>query len=267
MTISFDNAPLVELIVELRWGPASVFPPQLQAGVALQGFFSAGDPNRLEEFYMRFGGECYAKGLQRTERLTPAGFPQLPGQAAVRYKSGEPKANKLLQVGPGVFTANAIPPYEGWELFLPYLNSGFESLIAARDDSEKRENFHTITVRYINAFGKYYLEKFTQVEMLKELGFKIQLPEAIQGQLVEDAQSVSVLNVSSKTQDGGRVTLTAGSGQTGNDKAVLFDLAMSYEGVAIDQVIQKVTDAHNMLEEIFVKSTKPLHGLMGVREY
>lgn len=267
MTISFDKAPLVELIVELKWGPASALPPQAQAGVAFQGFFSVGDPNRLEEFYMRFGGECYAKGLQRTERLSPAGFPQLPGQVAVRYKSGESKTSKLLQVGPGVFTANAIPPYEGWDAFLPYLRSGFESLIAARDGNEARESFHTVTVRYINAFGKDYLDKFSQIDMLKKLGFNIQLPPAIQDLVVEDAQSHSVLNISSKIQDGGKLTLTAGSGQAGNDKAVLFDIAVAYEDVGIEQAIDNVIAAHEKIEEIFVNSTKPLHELMAVREY
>lgn len=72
MALTFKIAPLVEIIAELRWAQQSV-PVQPGAMAAPPG--SMLNAARLDEFFMRFGGECYKAGFQRAGRIVPPGFP------------------------------------------------------------------------------------------------------------------------------------------------------------------------------------------------
>lgn len=97
MTVTFRNAPLVELIAELRWG--DTVPTQPNAPLLIQGM----GPD-LDQFFMRFGGEVYQHGFQRAERLVPPGFPIFPFQPVFRYHKDAAADNSMLfQVGSGLY--------------------------------------------------------------------------------------------------------------------------------------------------------------------
>lgn len=264
--MTFDKAPLVELIVELKWGHAALFQPHSIGTFAPQGFFSTGDPAQSEEFYSRFGNECFSNGLQRVERLIPPGFPTIPGQVACRYKAGDAPITNLLQVGPGVFTANGLPPYKSWNEFLPFFKSGYAALLKSRTASENTLPFSSVAIRYINAFGAEYLEAFNQSELLKQLGFDLRLPTPVSGEISDGANTQIVLNYTTNLKDGGKITLIVGSGQTPAGTAVVFDISITHEHVDAGSVEQCLSSAQAIIEKMFMESTAPLHHMMMIKE-
>ncbi|MFT8233506.1 TIGR04255 family protein [Pseudomonas guariconensis] len=263
--MTFDKAPLVELIVELKWGHAAFFQHAATGTFAPPGFFM-GDPAQNEELYSRFGKACYANGLQRAERLIPQGFPHLPGQAVCRYQSGEDPVTKLLQIGQGVFTANALPPYKSWNEFLPFFKSGYEALLKSRSAEDNAQAFSQVSIRYINAFGADYLEKFAQTELLKNLGFNLTIPDLV-SELSKDGPSTNiVINYGTSLKDGGKLAILVGSGQAGSEKAMLFDITISYDNVVCSLVEDHLHKAQEAIEQMFIEATKPLHHMMAAKE-
>jgi len=92
-----------------------------------------GDVSRFEEFFMRFGGAAHQLGFAEVERLTPPNFPLIGFQPVFRFRPPSDKGRKVLyQVGAGMFSANAVPPYKSWDDFGPVVRSGVRALIGAR---------------------------------------------------------------------------------------------------------------------------------------
>src|SRR4051794_27558456 len=106
MSQQFDNAPLLELVAELRWQSAdrqTVAPANGQAPVPMRlALLSTGS---VEEFLRKFGAEVYGIGYKRAERIVPPGFPIVAHQAVLRFrKESEEEKSEMLQVGPGMFS-------------------------------------------------------------------------------------------------------------------------------------------------------------------
>src|SRR5216684_628076 len=101
MDETFKNAPLLEIIAELRWPTAlPAIPPAQQQGVALPPLFLG--TVQIDNFLHRLGGEIYKLGFQRMERMLPGGLLVLQGQAIYRYRSdAENLTNILYQAGAG----------------------------------------------------------------------------------------------------------------------------------------------------------------------
>ena len=69
MSITFAKAPLVELIAELRWGQPQQLGPNPIGAFSFPGQVFGLNPNKNDEFFMRFGGEIYQRGLIRPNGL------------------------------------------------------------------------------------------------------------------------------------------------------------------------------------------------------
>src|SRR5262245_7349847 len=118
--ISFKKAPVVELVAELRWAPSG--DDALPAGNVTLAF-----GNQAEEFFQRFGNSVAKLNFTQTEKLIPAGLP--PPWHHVAWRSRNPNdVNKLLQVGAGIFSANALQPYRRWREFEPTIELGVKAL-------------------------------------------------------------------------------------------------------------------------------------------
>ena len=97
MSTTFKNAPLIELIAELRWNvhsPPLGTPQTPLASIALMAL----NANQFDEFFMRFGGEVYKLGYERAERLLPSGFPYINSafaQAGRKIKSVMCRRNRV----------------------------------------------------------------------------------------------------------------------------------------------------------------------------
>jgi uncharacterized protein (TIGR04255 family) len=265
MSQTFEKAPLVEIIVEVRWADPAGF-PQGNGGVLHLPVNNAAD-----EFYMRFGGAAYSAGFRQTERLVPPGFPVLPGQVVYRYRppsdfSDELARSALWQIGSGVFTANATPPYKSWVEFSPWVSKGLEALLETRNEAEKSAEFVNISLRYIDAFTSDYLGAMTFAEFLSDrLGFKVQIPEAIAKLASDGSAPEHVIQFGMPLQNGMHLSVLAAKGSSNGVDALILNTTISViEKTAADvgSVMEKLGVARDMIHNSFVEMTSSLHGMM-----
>jgi uncharacterized protein (TIGR04255 family) len=135
----FSNPPLIELIAELRWIPGQISPPVPEA--AAPGTIQLPlVPQYVEQTFSNFSNQVAQRGFGMSERLVPVGFPYFPLSVVYRFrKAPSQQENFLYQIGPGVFSANAVPPYRDWESFRPIVQEGVQALLASRHDSENTD--------------------------------------------------------------------------------------------------------------------------------
>lgn len=257
MAIHFENAPLIEVIAELRWGPA--FPP---IGVGQQFTFDA-DVSQSEEFFMHFGAECSVRGLQRAERVVPPGFPVMPGQVVYRFRSGDKSAPNLLQVGPGVFTANALPPY-AWAAFDRFMREGIDALLSARPASERDEAFATVNLRFVNGFGADFLQGESRLVFLQKLGFNLQSPRALESLTNDSKEATLNLNYSALLGNGSRVNVSIAEGLKDGEPIQILELGVTHSNLVPDKenILEVLSESHAMIEEIFLDMTKKISDIM-----
>jgi uncharacterized protein (TIGR04255 family) len=264
MTITFANPPLVELIAEFKWSPSDTLSTPAGLGVPQIVPFLGG--TKLEEFFMRLGGELYQLGFQMSERLVPPGFPALPNQAIVRFRSNDPsKSSVLYQAGPGMLSVHATPPYRSWKEFLPYVERGLRALLKCRSDSERDQSFSEVTLRYIDLFGDELTQGRSVVSFLSEvLGISVTLPEALRS--LSQPSGVSSLNLLFVLPiPRGTLTMNVADGKAGNRSGIVLITGVASKNAwpaKLDIIMSWLSEAHDIIHDIFMNMTKPIHHLM-----
>lgn len=258
MAITFDNAPLIEVIAEIRWGAATPFPPQVMLNQQPQHFAFNLEASQSEEFFMNFGAECGSRGLQRAERIIPPGFPVIPGQVVYRFRSNDRSQQNLLQVGQGVFTANAVAPYQSWESFNEFMEKGLDALISARPGHEAATDFLSVSLRFVNGFGEDYFENSTKIDFLKSLGFQVQVPTALSEITKESNDAFFNVNYSSSLGDGSKVQVNIIEGLKDGSPIQIIELGCTHSNIAPvkDQLMQVLNSSHDVIEKIFLNMTE-----------
>jgi uncharacterized protein (TIGR04255 family) len=263
MTTRFENAPLIEVVAELRWNTSqdSLF-QQAMPGIAMQ---LPEDMNvSAEKFFARFSALADEHGFRNTERLFPYGTPLVPGQAALRFrrKAGQPP---LMQVGSGVFTANGLPPtYTHWGDFVPILQQGVESLLRSRDDAEKGNSF-TSTVRYIDAFSdEFWLGSDPGRFITDVLGFALSVPSTVLDKLHTDRPLSVGHQLNLPMGDGSNLTISVGEGVANNNPAVILEVVVQKSDVPpeIEAIMSQFWSSHNLIRELFLEMTAKVRGIM-----
>jgi uncharacterized protein (TIGR04255 family) len=268
MNISFEKAPLIEIVAELRWQPEAA----IESLGARNGAPILAGPsvNTLEEFFMRFGGECYQVGFQQSERLHPVGFPLFPFQPIYRYRktglAGQPQPSELMQVGAGLFSANAVPPYRSWSAFSPIVEQGVQALLNARSGAERARPFSGVSLRYIDAFGIDFLGKRSPGEFITEvLGFSVVLPRPVQSAGLPGRPVNAVIQLTMSAPDGLNIGMTVGEALVNGAQAVLLDTTVSAAAPVeptLESVMTTLGAARNVIHECFVELVKPLADIM-----
>jgi len=266
MTISFEKAPLKEIIVDLRWG-ASRFPRELPLNqtVSLSPSSFLVD-SAHEQLFMNLGEELSKMGYGRSERLTPAGFPSLPTQSVYRYQSNSAAPKSVLfQAGLGQFSAHGVLPYRSWEEFLPRVRNGLEALLRVYPQTFGEEPFSQVTLRYIDFFDEELTQGRDVVTFMSEvLSIPLQLPgfmtaiatgKKTEDMLVKFSMPVAV----------GKLTINIGDGKFNNRPGILLDTSAvtgSATAPAVDKIIDVLNASYTILHDMFLNLTKPLHQLM-----
>lgn len=191
----FKKPPLIELVAEFRWNPE-----QGPGGLALQPGRIAQvpipDPNRFESFFSGFSKEIGKAGYVRAERLIPQGWP-FPSQVpVVRFRQSDDETTQTLyQVGGGIFSAHALPPYKSWEEFKPVIMGGLVVLLNAIPADERAGGFTTITLRYIDRFSPQLIGDRSPREFIRDvLNIQLDFPEVLKAEATdEDAINPTLL--------------------------------------------------------------------------
>lgn len=265
MIDTFEVAPLVEIVVEVKWDDPSTFTvPGSAFGLTQQS-------SSVDEFYMRFGGVAYSKGFKRAERLVPPGFPVPSGAVVYRYKPAEDFEDQLArsalwQLGPGIFSANAIPPYKSWIDFSPWVKAGLQALIETRPDAQRDLPFTSVGLRYIDAFTEQYLDKQTNPQFLREkLGFSINMPTSFSDKLRNGSEVEEVIQFMMPVNGAMTLAFTAGPGKINGIDALIVQTNITCDSpIECDLVVLmgKLDSARAIIHELFFDMTSELHQLM-----
>lgn len=146
-SITYRKAPLVELIVEIRW-------PVQTIGLAGGPPIVTGQSAAFDIWFQRLTERLRAQGFHNLERLVPHDGIVLAQQPIFRY-SRDDGMFPVIQLGHGVFTVNAGPPsYQSWRTFRPEVEAAVAALVETRPQEEPPAAFSRVALRYIDASGK-----------------------------------------------------------------------------------------------------------------
>ena len=260
-TMQFSEPPLIELIAEFRWSPSGGTSTNQAVPTAI--FLSA----REEEFFARIAEKVSDWGFNASERVIPSGFFVPPFQVVYRFKKPQKKGEHYLyQVGPGVFTANALPPYKNWDAFRPIVQAGIELLIDLRDDSEKNAEFICVSLRYIDLFPPELTEGQPILSFLTDtLGIALDLPPVLSDQAAERQKIQPQVQFTIPLKTGLNMSLTIANGVAGGKSGILMDTTVqAAHPIAsnIKTVMDTLESAHESIRRTFLGLTERLHAKM-----
>ena len=185
----------------------------------------------------------------------------------MRFRRSGGTENVLYQIGQGMFSAHAIPPYRDWTDFAPLVSKGLEAALAARPDTEKSSSILPLSLHYINAFRGSLTQGKEITEFLSEI-FKIRLalPEGITKHIAS-GYSYKPSIVLNFPVDQGTLNISIGEAIVGvnPEPALLLDLLFSTTR-DIQPESAKLLDAfsraHVLLHSVFTELTKPIEPMM-----
>jgi uncharacterized protein (TIGR04255 family) len=262
MAITFAKAPLIELISELRWIPRGSTPqptPAQQPGVFVGGV-------KQEEFYMQIGGEFYKTGFDRSERLFPAGLPFALHQPVFRFRSEkEGNTSIVYQVGYGIFSVHAVPPYHSWAKFVPFVREGIKALLKTRPESDRDQPFSQLSLRYIDFFNQELMGGKDIASFASDvLKISTKLPIAI-SKVAASNQVKSLFTKIVLPIGIGDLTVSVGDGKFNDQMGILLDNNVSSTVEVrpeVDATMSLFESAYSVLHNMFLELTEPIRDLM-----
>jgi uncharacterized protein (TIGR04255 family) len=231
--------------------------PGMPAAIFLGG-------TKQEEFYTRVASALNKSGFNRSERLSPTGVPFTMHEAVYRFRSDDDNVSVLYQVGFGIFSVHAVPPYHSWSEFLPFVKAGIEILLQSRPEADLKQPFGQVNLRYIDFFG----EQLTQGRSIRSfiedvLGIKTALPDALMKVAASNELKGLFVKIVQPTR-AGDLALSAGDGQFNNQPGILLDTTLSSSETAptLDAIMKNLDAAYAVVHGLFLGITKPIHDLM-----
>lgn len=263
MSVTYKNPPLVEIVSELRWGP-----PSHEAQEQDRQIFRLRLPQvKDEEVFMHFAAIAAANGYARLERLMPPGMPFPPSQAACRFRPTDPaKQSPLFQLGAGVFTANAVPPYRSWDSFLPDVCKGIDALFESYGRAGlEPPKINTALVRYIDAFRDDLTGGVEPSEFIRDvLGLRVELPAPV-SKLATNPSKILVSTQIETPIEVGIMTISIGSGFRDSERAVMLDTTVLINrdiGPDAEGAVAALSEARGVIHNLFETMTSKIRTAM-----
>lgn len=262
----FESPPLVELIAEIRWVVDAGSSPHAP-------FFHNSGAHPYEEFFTRLLPQLADRGYGASERMVPVGFPLIHQHPVIRYQKGgaaastqDKSASALFQAGVGIFTVNAVQPYDSWNEFRPVVQMGLEALVNAKPG---RAGGFTVSLRYVDAFKEELTEGRTHREFLDEvLGIQIIVPEALRAISVDGSTVVPMLHLVTPLSFG-FLQIQFAEGELSGERVYLMEnvvtVTEAYDG-DVERIMLALDEARAVVHKSFVGMTRPIHGKMKLSE-
>lgn len=256
----FEKPPLIELVAEFRWIPVDAKGEQ----VTNPALFGLAGP-LTESFYESFRKILAAQGYNAAERLIPQGLPYPMYQPVFRYRrSDEENESSLFQLGIGLLSVHALPPYKNWEHFRPIIETGLSALLKARTINSDKA-FTSVSLRYINAFGPDLVGGRTMSQFVEGvLGMSINLPLSVKDQIAEPASVDMGFNLTADIKAGLKLVMSIGRNVRYVDSVILDISVVSPQQVTWDILapMNILESAHSSIRHTFFSMTEPIHNLM-----
>ena len=166
MEYIYEKAPLVEVIAEIHWALRKL---ESTPDAKIDPYYDL-----FRDAFLNFANEM---GLNHRQELVPDIVPLelLPHQPRLRLRTGEGRW-PLAQLGPGIMTANIVPPYNGWNAFSPFLYDLIDGLFNSYPIPEKTLRIQKLHLRYIDGFDKSFgFEQYSDIAE-KMLGISCPIP-------------------------------------------------------------------------------------------
>lgn len=260
----FATPPLVELVAELRWQETEM-PAGFPQFPGVPFPFSESFDKRMSILLPALA----SLGYGASERLFPPGFPLPLGAPACRFKFSGPiqegqesLASTLFQLGAGIFTANALQPYKSWDEFSPTVKGGVDAFLKSHPSSVSG---YSLLLRYIDAFSKDLLDGRTNVEFLQQvLGIEVRVPEIISGYAAGGGINLPLMQIGVPL-DFGFLQIQFADGVVDNTPVFLMETTVTITGEVspdVNEIMGSFERARNVIHNIFVGITKPIHEQM-----
>jgi uncharacterized protein (TIGR04255 family) len=265
MTVSFEKAPLKEIIAEVRWGTGNL-PLEIPVNqpFAIPASFFA--DSAQEKLFIGLGEELSKIGYGRSERLTPAGFPAIPGQPVYRFQSNPPTEPVLFQAGLGQFSVHGVPPYKSWDEFLPTVKRGLDALLRVYPQVMGEQPFSSVTLRYIDFFEDDLIQGRDVIAFMSDiLRIDIRIPNFVSAMAVKKNAENVFLKFSFPVESGA-LNINVGDGKFNNRQGVLLDTSVAASKAIparLDDALMVLSQSYEVLHELFLNLTEPIQHLMG----
>lgn len=245
----YENAPLVEVIAELRW---SLIPLSAIPGGSVDPAFAHGS-----DAFTKLAKDL---GYDKVEHLVPDGIPleMLGGRPTLRFRK---QINEwpLYQIGPGLFTCNIVPPYGGWKNFRETLRDGLTALFKAVPLDSTLVKPESLELRYIDAFtadhGLNGYEKFVR----ENLGINISVPvDLLESLEINESATTSSMEVRIP-KGASNVVIKIAPGTKDGTAAAIAEFSVILKNSDMPDTAAGMADwmdtAHNTLHNVFDKIT------------
>lgn len=215
----YKNAPLVEVIVEVAWN--------LNKLEAIPNSFI--DPH-FKSFSDDFTQNIIKAGYPVIERIVSEQVPlELIGGSPVFRCRVEKDSWPLFQIGPGIFTANIVLPYNGWDEFRKVISVGLDTLFESYPMSKKYLIINKTSLRYIDAFTEAHGMKNYSEFLYNNLALNINIPDEIENKFVLDKKDIkSTININFPVKESmNSMLVKIGSGKSKDKEALLIEMNIS----------------------------------------
>jgi uncharacterized protein (TIGR04255 family) len=258
VTETFQNAPLVEIVAELRW---AIPQPTDPSGNTLQLPIPLALPdNEMTAFFHRITAALDKHGFNRLEQLTAPGVPVLLPQMVYRYRRGD-ETPVLAQVGPGMFSVNALSPYKSWVQFRPLLEGGINGLLEVLAGKPEL----TASLRYIDAYKQDLAGgRDARAFATEVMGFRLDLPATLQERLPAGRQAAVSFQMRLPLPEMA-MTITVSDGNLGTAPAVLMNTDIRIEkplAAETQAILAALDEAHELTHSVFVNLTRSIREKM-----
>lgn len=215
----FRNAPLIEMIAEVRW---RLTPIASMPNAGIDPFYDI-----LKQSLINNKSDF---GYPVVQEIVPPEIPRelLAGTATTQFRKTS-GAWPLFQLGPGLFTINMADNYTGWQgCFRDEVDLGIKSLYEAHP-APKMLQITSIKLIAIDAFSAEHGFKNYLEYSKKSLGLGLVLPESFINQYAKKNESFEV-NSETKFQlknlEDSLARVNISSGQKNNKKALILQIAI-----------------------------------------
>ena len=261
----YENAPLIEVIAEIRWALQDVMAP---SGVRIDPHFQA--------FAEDFRSAAAEKGFGFVERVVPENVPleMVPYNVVFRYRKRQNQW-PCMQIGPGVLTVNHVPPYKGWAEFEPHVASMIDMLLSTYPVPERYLHLNLLELRYIDGFQEKLRMTKPGPFIREHLQLHQDFPEAVLelcAGTLDDVEPSGVYRFPVREPANTTGSIQVGTGQANNEPAVLATFKLQLQdpkSIELDRGVlaRWYSDAHKTVRNMFQGVTSDeLKELMGPRK-
>lgn len=244
---TYQNAPLVEMVAELRW---ALTPLKVVPNGAIDPFYNS----ILTSLTKQLANRGYAVVQSRVPREVPIEL--IPHQVTTQFRTA-PNAWPLFQLGPGIFTINITADYSGWNAsFRSVVLLGVEALIESHP-SITNNPFIEIKLSAIDVFSKVHdYENYSQFAS-KYLNLKMILPDTVIANFsingsIDYTNSQTVFDLRDPPNSIANITIQQGKHKDA-DALILNTSVATKSGrfTAVDPVLDWLDSAHRTHHNLF----------------